>query len=190
MPCLHAHADLRSFLKILSCWDNVGCNPKSSNRPLVQYRDHVGRRTLNESTFRDSVLMNNTIRERAENVFQELDLRGASGVYDPDLWTDEYAMLSRPGETAIQSDLFYDYRTNVASYPQWQAWLRKTQPKTLVIWGRYDPSQPAAEAPAYGRDLPHAEIHVMDAGHFALDLAPDADAIAAWMRDFLGCNGL
>ncbi len=134
--------------------------------------------------------MNNTIRERAENVFQELDLRGASGVYDPDLWTDEYAMLSRPGETAIQSDLFYDYRTNVASYPQWQAWLRKTQPKTLVIWGRYDPSQPAAEAPAYGRDLPHAEIHVMDAGHFALDLAPDADAIAAWMRDFLGCNGL
>jgi pimeloyl-ACP methyl ester carboxylesterase len=112
------------------------------------------------------------------------------GVYDPDLWTDEYAMLSRPGESAIQSDLFYDYRTNVASYPRWQAWLRKTQPKTLVIWGRYDPSQLAAEAAAYGRDLPHAEIHVMDAGHFALDLAPDADAIAAWMRDFLGRNGL
>ena len=112
------------------------------------------------------------------------------GVYDPDLWTDEYAMLSRPGETAIQSDLFYDYRTNVASYPQWQEWLRRTQPKALVIWGRYDPSQLAAEAAAYGRDLPHAEIHVMDAGHFALDLAPDADAIAAWIRDFLRRNRL
>jgi pimeloyl-ACP methyl ester carboxylesterase len=73
------------------------------------------------------------------------------GDYDPDLWTDEYAMLSRPGETAIQSDLFYDYRTNVASYPQWQAWLRKTQPKTLVISGRYDPLRPAAEAAAYAR---------------------------------------
>ena len=110
-------------------------------------------------------------------------------VYDPDLWTGEYAMLSRPGETAIQSDLFYDYRTNVASYPQWQAWLRKAQPKTLVVWGRYDPSQLAAGAVAYARDLPQAEIHVMDAGHFALDLAPDADAIAAWMLDFLGRNG-
>jgi pimeloyl-ACP methyl ester carboxylesterase len=111
-------------------------------------------------------------------------------LYDPDLWTDEYAMLSRPGETAIQSDLFYNYQTNVASYPQWQEWLRKTQPKTLVIWGRYDPSQLAAEAAAYKRDLPNAEVHVMDAGHFALDLPPDADAIAAWMRDFLGRNGL
>ena len=111
-------------------------------------------------------------------------------VYDPDLWTDEFAMLSRPGETAIQSDLFYDYQTNVASYPKWQAWLRETQPKTLVVWGRYDPSQLAAEAAAYQRDLPHAEVHVMDAGHFALDLAPDADAIAAWMRDFLRRNGL
>jgi pimeloyl-ACP methyl ester carboxylesterase len=111
-------------------------------------------------------------------------------LYDPDLWTDEYAMLSRPGETAIQSDLFYNYQTNVASYPQWQEWLRKTQPKTLVIWGRYDPSQLAAEAAAYKRDLPDAEVHVMDAGHFALDLPPDADAIAAWMRDFLARNGL
>jgi pimeloyl-ACP methyl ester carboxylesterase len=58
------------------------------------------------------------------------------------------------------------------------------------IWGRYDPSQLATEPAAYGRDLPHAEIHVMDAGHFALDLAPDADAIAERPRDFLGRNGL
>jgi pimeloyl-ACP methyl ester carboxylesterase len=103
--------------------------------------------------------------------------------YDPDLWTDEYAFLSRPGQREIQSDLFYDYRTNVASYPRWQAWMQKTQPRTLVVWGRYDPSFLPAEADAYRRDLPKAEIHVLDAGHFALDEKPDE--IAALIRAFL-----
>lgn len=103
--------------------------------------------------------------------------------FNPDLWTDEYAFLSRPGQTQIQSDLFYDYRTNVASYPRWQAWLRAKQPKTLVVWGRYDPSFLPAEAEAYRRDLPHAEVHVLDAGHFALDEQPDE--IAALIREFL-----
>ncbi|MHB9836511.1 alpha/beta fold hydrolase [Paraburkholderia terrae] len=103
--------------------------------------------------------------------------------YDPDLWTDEYAFLSRPGQREIQSDLFYDYRTNVASYPRWQAWLQKTQPRTLVVWGRYDPSFLPAEADAYRRDLPKAEIHVLDAGHFALDEKPDE--IAELIRGFL-----
>jgi pimeloyl-ACP methyl ester carboxylesterase len=103
--------------------------------------------------------------------------------YDPDLWTDEYAFLSRPGQREIQSDLFYDYRTNVASYPHWQAWMQKTQPRTLVVWGRYDPSFLPAEADAYRRDLPKAEIHVLDAGHFALDEKPDE--IAALIRAFL-----
>jgi pimeloyl-ACP methyl ester carboxylesterase len=87
-------------------------------------------------------------------------------LFDPDLWTDEYAFLSRPGQTEIQSDLFYDYRTNVASYPKWQAWLRAKQPETLVVWGRYDPSFLPVEAQAYRRDVPKAEIHVLDAGHF------------------------
>jgi pimeloyl-ACP methyl ester carboxylesterase len=56
-------------------------------------------------------------------------------LYDPDLWSDEYAFLNSPGQAQIQSDLFYDYRTNVDAYPKWQAWMRKTQPKLLVIWG-------------------------------------------------------
>lgn len=103
--------------------------------------------------------------------------------YDPDLWTDEYAFLSRPGQREIQSDLFYDYRTNVASYPQWQAWMRKTQPKMLVVWGRYDPSFLPVEAQAYRRDVRDAEVHVLDAGHFALDEKPDeiADLIRAFL---------
>src|SRR5580658_6213306 len=58
--------------------------------------------------------------------------------YDPDLWTDEFAFLGSPGQGDIQTELFYDYRTNVTAYPAWQQWLRKTQPPLLVIWGKYD----------------------------------------------------
>ena len=96
--------------------------------------------------------------------------------YDPDLWTDELAFLSRPGQEDIQTDLFYDYRTNVASYPAWQDWLRKRQPPLQVIWGRYDPSFQVQEAEAYRRDVPDAEVHVLDACDFALDEQPDVIA--------------
>ena len=102
---------------------------------------------------------------------------------DPDRWTDEFAFLSRPGQDSIQLDLFYDYRTNVASYPAWDAWLRQHQPATLVVWGKYDPSFLVAEAAAYQRDLPKAEVHVLDAGHFAAYEKPDE--IARMMDDFL-----
>jgi pimeloyl-ACP methyl ester carboxylesterase len=102
---------------------------------------------------------------------------------DPDRWTDEFAFLNRPGEDDIQTDLFYDYRTNVASYPAWDAWQRQNQPATLVIWGKYDPSFLVAEAAAYQRDLPKAEVHILDAGHFALYEKPDESA--ALIGDFL-----
>jgi pimeloyl-ACP methyl ester carboxylesterase len=102
--------------------------------------------------------------------------------YDPDLWTDEFAFLSQPGQADIQSDLFYDYRMNVESYPKWQAWMRKIQPRLLVLWGKYDLSFDPSEPEAYRRDVPNARIHVLDAGHFALDTA--ADEIAALIRDF------
>jgi pimeloyl-ACP methyl ester carboxylesterase len=101
---------------------------------------------------------------------------------DPDRWTDEFAFLSRPGEDDIQIDLFFDYRTNVASYAAWDAWLRQHQPSTLVIWGKYDPSFLVAEAAAYQRDLPKAEVHILDAGHFALYEKPDE--IAGLIADF------
>jgi pimeloyl-ACP methyl ester carboxylesterase len=102
---------------------------------------------------------------------------------DPDRWTDEFAFLSRPGEEDIQIELFYDYRTNVASYPTWDAWLRRHQPTTLVIWGKYDPSFVVAETAAYQRDLPKAEVHILDAGHFAL--YEKQDEIAGLVSDFL-----
>ncbi|MFC3654061.1 alpha/beta fold hydrolase [Dyella humi] len=90
-------------------------------------------------------------------------------LYDPDLWTDESAFLSRPGEDRIQEDLFYDYRTNVAAYPKWQSYLKTYHPPLLVVWGKYDPSFTVAGAWAYKRDVPDAEIHILDAGHFAMD---------------------
>jgi pimeloyl-ACP methyl ester carboxylesterase len=104
--------------------------------------------------------------------------------YDPDTWTDEYAFLTRPGQAEIQTTLFLDYRTNVASYPLWQKWLREVQPPTLVVWGKYDPSFTVAGAMAYAGDVPKAEIHLLEAGHFALDEA--TDEIASLVRDFLG----
>jgi pimeloyl-ACP methyl ester carboxylesterase len=103
--------------------------------------------------------------------------------YDPDLWADEFAFLNRPGEADIQSDLFYDYRTNVTAYPVWQAWLRNSQPRTLVLWGKYDPSFDISEPEAYRRDLPHALIEILEGGHFALDTA--ADQIAMLIRQFI-----
>jgi pimeloyl-ACP methyl ester carboxylesterase len=108
--------------------------------------------------------------------------------YNPDTWTDEYAILSRPGEREIQAALLYDYRTNVASYPKWQAWLREHRPPTLVVWGRYDPSFIAPGGEAYRRDLPDAEIHLLDAGHFALD--EKLDEIAGLMLAFLQKAGV
>jgi pimeloyl-ACP methyl ester carboxylesterase len=104
-------------------------------------------------------------------------------LYDPDLWADEYAFLNAPGQAPIQTDLFYDYRTNVAAYPKWQAWLQKAQPKLLVLWGKHDPSFDIGEPERYRKDVPNAGVYVLDAGHFALDTK--ADEIAALMREFM-----
>jgi pimeloyl-ACP methyl ester carboxylesterase len=104
--------------------------------------------------------------------------------YDPDAWCDEFAFLSRPGQGDIQIELFYDYRNNVAAYPRWQAWLREHRPPLLVAWGRHDTSFEVEAAMAYRRDVPEAQVHLLEASHFALDEA--VDEIAQLTRDFLG----
>lgn len=108
--------------------------------------------------------------------------------YNPDTWTDEFAHLSRPGQREIQAELLYDYRTNVAAYPAWQAWLREHRPPTLVVWGRNDPSFIAAGGDAFRRDLPDAEIHQLDAGHFGLD--EQNDEIARLVLAFMAGRGV
>ncbi len=89
--------------------------------------------------------------------------------YDPDLWQDEVAFLNRPGEGAIQMELIYDYRTNLEAYPTWQKWLREHQLPTLVIWGKHDLAFTVAGAEAFHRDLPKAQIAILDGGHFVMD---------------------
>ncbi|QRN97324.1 alpha/beta hydrolase [Archangium violaceum] len=101
----------------------------------------------------------------------------------PDNWVHDQALLDRPGNAEIQLDLFYDYRTNVALYPKFQSFFREHQPPTLIVWGANDQIFPAEGAKAFKRDLPNAELHLLDSGHFALE--DKADEIIPLMRDFL-----
>lgn len=101
----------------------------------------------------------------------------------PDSWMLDWSLLSRPGNIDLQLDLFGDYRTNVALYPQFQAFFREHRPPTLITWGRHDPLFTVAGAEAYRRDQPDAELHLLDAGHFALET--NGREIAAHIRRFL-----
>lgn len=102
----------------------------------------------------------------------------------PDAWALDQAYMDRPGNKAIQLEMFYSYGTNPGRYPQWQAYFRKYQPPMLIAWGKNDKIFPPAGAYPYLRDLPKAELHLLDTGHFALE--EDSAAIGALMRDFLG----
>ncbi len=134
-------------------------------------------RAANESVLRANLLSLQAARSR--HVGDDPNLER----HDPDLWTDEFYFLSQPGQAEIQSDLFYDYRTNVENYPKWQAWLREKQPRLLVVWGKYESSFDPSEPEAFRRDVPSAQVHIVDGGHFALDTA--ADHIASLLSAFL-----
>lgn len=103
---------------------------------------------------------------------------------DPAAWIYDQAKLDRPGNVEIQLDLFYDYRKNVDLYPRFQEFFRERKPPTLIVWGANDKIFPAEGARPYLRDLPDAELHLLDTGHFALE--DKGGEIAALMRDFLG----
>jgi pimeloyl-ACP methyl ester carboxylesterase len=87
----------------------------------------------------------------------------------PDTWTLDQHFLDHPGNAEIQLDLFYDYRNNLAQYPLWQAYFREHQPPMLVIWGRNDPFFGPSGALAYAKDLKDVDVHLINAGHFALE---------------------
>jgi len=134
-------------------------------------------RQANEEAMRKNLLSMAATKTRHVGDDPSVDL------YDPDLWTDEYAFLNSPGQAQIQSDVFYDYRTNVENYPKWQAWMQKTHPRLLVIWGKHDLSFDPGEPERYRKDVPSAQVHVLDAGHFALDTK--ADEIASLVGQFM-----
>ena len=100
----------------------------------------------------------------------------------PEAWTLDAALLARPGNDEIQLDLFGDYQSNVALYPRFQEFNR-TRPPLLAVWGKNDPFFLPAGAEAFRRDNPDAEVHLLDAGHFALE--SESAEIAAIIRDFL-----
>jgi len=171
-----AHPDrIESLIVQNAVAHNEGLGPIWKTR-----RAFWANRVANESALRTNLLSLATTRAR--HVGNDPNVER----YDPDLWTDEYAFLSQPAQADIQSDLFYDYRTNVDSYPNWQAWMREKRPRLLVLWGRYDPSFDLGEPERYRKDVPSAEVHVLDAGHFSLDTA--ADEIAALVRAFVSSS--
>lgn len=105
-------------------------------------------------------------------------------LFSPDSWTIDWVLLNRPGNIDLQLDLFYDYRTNVALYPEFHRFFRERRPPMLIPWGRQDPFFTVAGATAYLRDLPDAELRLLDAGHFALE--SHTAEITGLVRNFLG----
>jgi pimeloyl-ACP methyl ester carboxylesterase len=108
------------------------------------------------------------------------------GSISPDPIMLDQLGLDRPGNKEIQLALYYSYRTNISLYPEWQEYLRKHQPPALITWGRNDEIFPASGAYAYLKDLPDAELHLLDTGHFALE--EDGPLIAALIDQFLMNN--
>jgi pimeloyl-ACP methyl ester carboxylesterase len=102
----------------------------------------------------------------------------------PETWEHDYALVSRPGNDAVQLKLFLDYRTNPPLYPALHGYLRAHRPPVLAVWGRGDEIFGPDGARAFAEDVPDAEIHLLDGGHFLLESA--ADQVAALMLDFLG----
>jgi pimeloyl-ACP methyl ester carboxylesterase len=102
---------------------------------------------------------------------------------DPDNWVLDQALLDRPGNVDIQLDLFYDYRTNVALYPRFQDYFRKWQPPMKVLWGANDKSFSPDTPSLYKKDIPSAETHLFDSGHFAFE--DKGDELIPLIQDFL-----
>ncbi|MFI9554690.1 alpha/beta fold hydrolase [Nonomuraea endophytica] len=142
---------------------------------------------------RDFVALRPETPGAEETIRGLLTLEGTRGQYEsgtrhperlsPDGWTLDQHFLDLPGRKEAQVALAFDYHSNVEQYDRWQAWLREHTPPALIVWGRNDPFFPEPGARAYLRDLPGAELHVFDTGHFALeeDLAEIAPLIAGFL---------
>ena len=120
----------------------------------------------------------------ARETVKTIYLHGAKRpeLVSPDAWESDIAYLQRPNATRLNLDLFYDYRTNVPLYPAWQAFLRERQPETIIFWGQHDMFFTPEGGDAYLVDLPSAEMHRLDAGHFAVE--DHLDYIATHIRSF------
>lgn len=134
------------------------------------------------------------LRERIsdESIIKKQYLRDVPGEkaakMSPDAWTHDLARMPTPEDREIQVRLYQDYQNNIDAYPAWQAFLRDRKPPALIVWGRHDPAFIAAGARAYLRDLPDAQLHLLDAGHFAVEEAavPIAQRIVGFIEGLEG----
>ncbi|KAH7399282.1 Alpha/Beta hydrolase protein [Pyrenochaeta sp. MPI-SDFR-AT-0127] len=127
-----------------------------------------------------------------------LEIEGTKGQYfggtvdpsaiSPESYSLDQYLLDRPGIKEIQLDIFYDYRTNPPLYPSWQKWLRESQVPVLAVWGKNDPIFVYPGAEAFKRDVEKAEVHLLDASHFAVE--SHANEIGALIIAFLGRHGI
>jgi pimeloyl-ACP methyl ester carboxylesterase len=139
-----------------------------------------------------NALWKNPGPQSEEALLPFLSLEGIKMVYlhghrrpeliSPDNWNMDFCFMERPQARRVQLDLLYDYRTNVPLYPAWQRLLRERQPKTLIFWGQNDIFFSPEGGEAYLRDLPEAELHRLDSGHFAVE--DSLDAIASNIKRF------
>ena len=104
-------------------------------------------------------------------------------IMSPDAWTHDLAFLATDKDRTIQVQLFQDYQNNIDRYPAWQALMRAHQFPALIVWGKNDPAFIGAGAEAYLRDLPNAELHLIDAGHFAVEEQPQL--VARYILGFM-----
>jgi pimeloyl-ACP methyl ester carboxylesterase len=124
-------------------------------------------------------LWNNRTPETEKPLAAFLELEAIRSIYlhghkkpeliSPDNWNMDFRFMERPNARRVQLDLFYDYRTNVTLYPKWQAFLRDRQPKTIIFWGQDDIFFTREGGEAYLKDLPNAEMHRLNSGHFAVE---------------------
>jgi len=120
----------------------------------------------------------------ARDTIKAIYLHGAKrpDLVSPDSWESDSAFMQRPNAARLHLDLFYDYRTNIPLYPRWQALLRERQPETIIFWGQDDMFFTREGGDAYLADLPAAEMHRLDAGHFAVE--DHLDYVATQIRRF------
>ncbi|MEO8351333.1 MAG: alpha/beta hydrolase [Chthoniobacteraceae bacterium] len=125
------------------------------------------------------------LRNMEPAAIKDLYLKGARNPerLSPDGWTMDTALIQRPGNKVIQLELQADYGSNLLLYPEWQAYLRMCRPPTLVVWGKGDPVFGPKGAESFLNDVPDAEVHLLDTGHFALE--EDANAVAGFLHAFL-----
>jgi pimeloyl-ACP methyl ester carboxylesterase len=160
-------------------------NGNAYDEGLLKFWDPIKAYWKEKSKKNADVLRNNLL------IIKATKWQYVNGVRDPETiapenWFHDQYLMDRPGNKEIQLQLFYDYGSNPPLYPGWQAYFRKHQPPTLIVWGKNDYIFPEEGAHPYKRDLKNIEFHLLDTGHFALE--EDGDVIAEYMRKFLTAN--